>query len=70
VKYIDYGETEFQVLDFYVLNYLNSGNTFVDVGAHTGQETIPAAQLIGPTGIVFSFEPNPHAAKILKEKCQ
>jgi FkbM family methyltransferase len=70
MSYIPYGDLEFKILEYYLLHYLNSGNTFIDGGAHIGQESIPAAKKIGPTGTVYAFEPNYHAAEELKRKCQ
>lgn len=37
---------------------LGAGDRFVDVGAHVGFFSIVAGALVGPTGRVFSFEPN------------
>jgi len=37
----------------------------VDVGANIGDTTIPMAQLVGPNGAVFAYEPNPEAFKCL-----
>ena len=38
---------------------LNDGMTFVDVGAHVGLFTLPAANWVGKTGRVVAFEPHP-----------
>jgi FkbM family methyltransferase len=38
---------------------LRPGMVFVDVGAHVGQYTLVASQLVGTTGQVHSFEPDP-----------
>jgi FkbM family methyltransferase len=38
---------------------LKRGETFVDVGANTGMMTLLGAGLVGPSGRVYSFEPNP-----------
>lgn len=38
---------------------LQPGDTFIDIGAHVGYFSMLAAQLVGPTGAVFSFEPEP-----------
>lgn len=40
-------------------NRLTSGGVFVDVGANNGYYTLLAAALVGPSGHVYSFEPNP-----------
>lgn len=36
------------------------GATVVDGGAHIGLHTIMASRLVGPTGRVFAFEPDPY----------
>lgn len=46
-----------------VTNYLQRnlalGNTFVDVGANSGYYTVLASRLVGSSGRVLAFEPNP-----------
>jgi FkbM family methyltransferase len=42
------------------------GDTFVDVGANFGHYTFLGASRVGPTGKVFSFEPSPHASKVIE----
>ncbi len=37
---------------------LNQGDCFVDIGANIGFVTLCAAQIVGTSGHVFSFEPN------------
>lgn len=44
-----------------VRRLLRPGMTFVDVGANIGYYTALAAQLVGPTGCVFAFEPSDYA---------
>jgi FkbM family methyltransferase len=39
---------------------LHTGDSFVDVGANQGMISLLAARLVGPTGQVTAFEPNPH----------
>jgi FkbM family methyltransferase len=38
---------------------LQPGDTFIDIGAHVGYFSMLAAALVGPTGTVYSFEPEP-----------
>jgi len=38
---------------------LESGDTFIDVGAHAGLYTCIASKIVEPEGIVVSIEPNP-----------
>ena len=42
----------------------------IDIGAHTGDTTIPMALAAGPTGCTLALEPNPHVFKILEENSQ
>lgn len=42
-----------------VVRLLRPGDTVVDVGANAGYFTLLAANLVGPTGRVFAFEPVP-----------
>ena len=40
-------------------NLLSKGDHFVDVGAHVGYFSMLAAQIVGESGHVYSFEPSP-----------
>ncbi len=44
-----------------VRRVLRPGMTFVDVGANVGYYTALAAQLVGPKGSVYAFEPSDYA---------
>lgn len=46
---------------------LKPGMVFVDVGAHIGYYTVMAAELVGPAGRVYAFEPAPLNFEILRE---
>jgi FkbM family methyltransferase len=50
-----------------LLERLGPGQTFVDVGANHGYFSVLAARLVGPTGHVFAFEPNPSVFEQLSE---
>jgi FkbM family methyltransferase len=43
----------------YVASTLETGQVFLDIGANVGFYSLFAAQRVGPTGRVFSFEPDP-----------
>lgn len=43
------------------------GEMIIDVGAHTGDTTVPMAIAVGKTGIVLGIEPNKYVFKILEE---
>jgi FkbM family methyltransferase len=45
--------------------HLHPGMTVIDGGAHVGFYTLLAAQLVGPNGRVFSFEPDPYNFRCL-----
>ena len=47
------------LLTGYFVEHLRPGAVFVDVGANCGYFSMLAAGLVGPSGRVFSFEPNP-----------
>ncbi len=49
-----------------VRSYLSPGITFVDVGANFGYYSLMAASAVGPSGHVFSFEPNPEICDHLR----
>lgn len=42
---------------YFIGNILSPGDTFIDIGAHVGYFSMLASALVGPTGRVFSFEP-------------
>ena len=46
-------------------HWIKPGDTVIDVGAHTGDSTLPLALAAGPTGPVLALEPNPHVYKVL-----
>lgn len=45
---------------------LREGDTYVDIGANIGMMTLNAAAIVGPSGTVLSFEPNPKAREHLQ----
>lgn len=49
----------------YLINHLNQGDTFFDIGAHFGYFTLLASYLVGNLGKVFSFEASNSTFKIL-----
>ncbi len=51
----------------YLMKNLQPGDTFCDVGAHFGYFTLLAAQLVGESGQVVSFEASPSTFNILKK---
>jgi FkbM family methyltransferase len=43
-----------------------AGDTLVEVGANVGTETIGLADIVGPRGLVYAFEPEPNNAAQLR----
>lgn len=50
-----------------IMEYCQPGGVFVDCGAHMGYYTILCGRRVGPSGRVFSFEPNPRLFSILRD---
>ncbi len=46
---------------------LRNGDTFIDIGAHCGVVAVEAARLVGPSGKVHAFEPQPRLAEFLRQ---
>ncbi|HVK18491.1 MAG TPA: FkbM family methyltransferase [Fimbriiglobus sp.] len=49
---------------------LKPGDTFIDVGANFGFYTVLAARLVGPTGRVIAFEPDPRSFELLRRNVE
>jgi FkbM family methyltransferase len=45
--------------------FLREGDVAIDIGAHTGDSTLPIALAVGARGLVFALEPNPYVFKVL-----
>jgi FkbM family methyltransferase len=58
------GTSEPQIALF-LRRFLRRGMTFYDIGAHLGEYTIMAAQVVGRQGHVHAFEPNPELFRAL-----
>jgi FkbM family methyltransferase len=61
-----YGTFEDELVDWLAEN-LQSGDTFVDVGANIGWFTVVAAQAVGANGTVVAIEPDPRNYELLLE---
>lgn len=64
-----YGVMEVALTTF-VGRALHPGDVFVDVGANAGYYTLRAAELVGPGGHVFAFEPSPLIGSLLRDNVQ
>jgi FkbM family methyltransferase len=47
--------------------FLSPGDVAIDIGAHTGDSTLPMALAVGPSGAVLALEPNPYVFPILEK---
>ncbi len=62
------GLYEKEVVDL-IEGFLRPGMTFVDLGANIGYHSILASRLVGPTGKVYAFEPDPYTFEYLAKNC-
>jgi len=46
--------------------FLRPGDVAIDIGAHTGDTTLPIALAVGATGLVLGLEPNPYVFPVLE----
>jgi FkbM family methyltransferase len=47
-------------------SFLREGDAAIDIGAHTGDSTLPIALAVGARGRVIALEPNPYVFKVLE----
>jgi FkbM family methyltransferase len=47
--------------------YIAPGDVVIDIGAHTGDSSVPMALAAGPTGCVVALEPNPYVFPVLEK---
>jgi len=50
----------------FIVNYLQTGDTFVDLGANEGWFSIYAAECVGSTGKVYSIEPQNRLTNVIE----
>jgi len=46
--------------------FLRAGDVAIDIGAHTGDTTLPIALAVGASGLVLGLEPNPYVFPVLE----
>ena len=68
-RWIEKGVREPGVLKF-VQDRIGRGSTVFDVGAHVGEWTLLFSELVGPSGRVVAFEPDPVARASLKKNLE
>lgn len=54
----------------FCFEYLKPGMTFIDIGAHVGLYSVPAARRVGPAGRVLAFEPDDINRAMLQQNIQ
>ncbi len=59
-----YGEFDTEL----VKEQVKSGNRVIDLGANIGYYSLLFSNLVGKTGAVYSFEPNPNNVKIVEKR--
>jgi FkbM family methyltransferase len=50
--------------------FLSPGDVAIDIGAHTGDSTVPIALAVGKEGCVFALEPNRYVFPVLKKNAE
>jgi len=50
--------------------FINQGDFCIDIGAHTGDSTLPIALSAGPGGMVLAMEPNPYVFPVLEKNAR
>jgi FkbM family methyltransferase len=50
--------------------FLKPGDVAIDIGAHTGDTSIPMALAVGKSGCVLALEPNSYVFEVLKKNCE
>jgi FkbM family methyltransferase len=53
-----------------VTQHISNGDTILDIGANIGYFTLLFSKLVGETGIVHAFEPDPNNFSILKKNIE
>src|ERR1043165_1024056 len=46
--------------------FIPKGSLAIDIGANTGDTTVPMSLAAGKEGLVIGFDPNPHVFRILE----
>ncbi len=50
----------------WIRRLLSQGHAFIDVGAHSGYFSIIASDIVGKTGEIHAFEPQPDMSRLLR----
>jgi FkbM family methyltransferase len=49
-----------------IRHFVREGDTVIDIGAHTGDTTVPMALAVGASGLTLALEPNPYVYRVLE----
>ena len=60
---------EKKVVDAYS-ELLDEGDFCIDIGAHSGDSTLPMALAVGTSGCVLALEPNPYVYHVLEKNAR
>lgn len=54
----------------FLINQLDNGNVFIDVGAHYGYFSLLASKLVGSLGKIFAFEASPTTYQVFQKNAE
>jgi len=66
LRYGEWAEGEVALLEVFI----REGDTVLDIGANVGCHSIAFAQMVGETGRVIAFEPQPHLHALLRRNAE
>jgi FkbM family methyltransferase len=66
----DYFQPFSQELVDSLSQYIRPGDSVIDIGAHSGDFSLPLALAAGATGVVFAWEPNPFVFAVLSKNAR
>src|SRR5678815_6165595 len=55
-------------IGIWLRQHVRAGSCVIDIGANVGEYAALAAELVGPAGHVYAFEPAPETAARLRER--
>ncbi len=55
-----------EAVTYSLIELLNPGDVFIDIGAHIGYFSLLASRLVGDSGRVIAFEPTPRTREVLE----
>lgn len=66
----DYGKLVEVLVSAVYHRFVESGDRVIDGGTNAGMHLFPLAQIVGPEGRVFGFEPNPKLVTKIKQRIE